>query len=270
MGRAPSHSDTMPLASALINAFDDAMGFSRNHLEAASTSMFQAGLEGHALPEKVAMVRQRLDLEQNRLAAGMAAVMANAEAYGVLSCADSCATATCCFANARICLLQDSNMRIAILVNGRPGLRSAGLRKAVEAVQSAKTRRQNLSRDCTTARGALLSTAAKTKASRASLLLTHQSLQQQKLPSGFVVAEEQRALQQQEERAVDAEDFERAADLSARLDALNASMSRLADDLRAAEAECELTCARPLQPAMRRGVTTMIELWSHSREHEPD
>ena len=35
--------------------------------------MFEAGLEGHVLPEKVAMVRQRLDLEQDRLAAGAAA-----------------------------------------------------------------------------------------------------------------------------------------------------------------------------------------------------
>ena len=42
---------------------------------------------------------------------------------------------------------------------------------------------------------------------------------------------------------MDAEDFERAADLSARLDSLNASVSRLANDLRAAEAECELTSA---------------------------
>ena len=40
---------------------------------------------------------------------------------------------------------------------------------------------------------------------------------------------------------MDAEDFDRAADLSARLDALNASVSRLADDLRAVEAECEFT-----------------------------
>ena len=36
----------------------------------------RAGLEGHVLPEKVAMVRQRLFLEQNRLAAGAAAVTA--------------------------------------------------------------------------------------------------------------------------------------------------------------------------------------------------
>ena len=49
---------------------------------------------------------------------------------------------------------------------------------------------------------------------------------------------------------MDAEDFERAADLSARLDALNASVSRVADDLRAAEAECELTSALPLRPLL--------------------
>ena len=50
-------------------------------------------------------------------------------------------------------------------------------------------------------------------------------------------------LQQQEEHAVEAEDFEQAADLSTRLDALNARVSQLTDDLRAAEADCERTSA---------------------------
>jgi len=57
------------------------------------------------------------------------------------------------------------------------------------------------------------------------------------------VADEQRRLQQQEEHAVEAEDFEQAADLSTRLDALNARVSQLTDDLRAAEADCERTSA---------------------------
>jgi excinuclease UvrABC nuclease subunit len=88
----------------------------------------------------------------------------------------------------------------------------------------------------------------------------------------LVVAEEQRALQQQEERAVDAEDFERAADLSARLDALNASVSRLADDLRAAEAECEFTSAFPLQICCESVVVSdhRYQSWPQNRVHEPD
>ena len=61
----------MPSTSHATNAFDAALGFGHSQLEAASISMFEAGLEGHLLPNKIAMVRQRLDLEQDRLASGV-------------------------------------------------------------------------------------------------------------------------------------------------------------------------------------------------------
>ena len=69
------HGGMVALMSGPMNAFDEALGFNRNQLEAASSSILEAGLEGHALLEQVAMVRQRLELEQDRLAAGAATVM---------------------------------------------------------------------------------------------------------------------------------------------------------------------------------------------------
>jgi len=58
------------VASHATNAFDAALGFGSSQLEAAPVSMFESGLEGHTLPDKVIRVRQRLDMEQDRLTSG--------------------------------------------------------------------------------------------------------------------------------------------------------------------------------------------------------
>ena len=56
-------------------------------------------------------------------------------------------------------------------------------------------------------------------------------------------AGEQKELQQREEAAVEAEDFDTAAGLSARLDQLSSRVVQLAAGLQSAEAECEATSA---------------------------
>ena len=58
------------VASHGMNAFDAALGFGDAQLVAASVSMYESGLEGHSLPDKVVRVRQRLEMEQDRLASG--------------------------------------------------------------------------------------------------------------------------------------------------------------------------------------------------------
>lgn len=51
------------------SAFDDTMGF-MSEVEAAPASLFESGLQGHSLSEQTAMVKQRLEMEQERLAEG--------------------------------------------------------------------------------------------------------------------------------------------------------------------------------------------------------
>lgn len=51
------------------SAFDDTMGF-MSEVEAAPASLFESGLQGHSLSEQTAMVKQRLEMEQERLAKG--------------------------------------------------------------------------------------------------------------------------------------------------------------------------------------------------------
>ena len=58
------------VASNATNAFDAALGFGTSQLEAAPVSMFESGLEGHTLSDKLIRVRQRLDMEQDRLTSG--------------------------------------------------------------------------------------------------------------------------------------------------------------------------------------------------------
>ena len=56
-------------------------------------------------------------------------------------------------------------------------------------------------------------------------------------------AGDQQHLQLQEEEAVDAEDFDTAASLSARLDLLSSQVLQLTADVRSAEADCEASSA---------------------------
>lgn len=65
----------------------------------------------------------------------------------------------------------------------------------------------------------------------------------------LLCAGEQRELQRREEAAVEAEDFETAASLSARLDQLSGRVLLLTADVRSAEADCEATSACPTPDA---------------------
>ena len=82
---ALSPARTTAVALHATNAFDAALGFGDSQLEAASLSMFESGLEGHSLPDKIVRVRQRLELEQDRLASG--AVVDVARLLGESGCA---------------------------------------------------------------------------------------------------------------------------------------------------------------------------------------
>jgi len=123
------------VASHATNAFDAALGFGSSQLEAAPVSMFESGLEGHTLSDKVIRVRQRLEMEQDRLTSGaIADVICLPEEV-------SCASQACTCADAW-------NVKAPrVLCHG------AGLHKAVAAEQQAKALRQQLSQTCTAARG---------------------------------------------------------------------------------------------------------------------